>query len=97
MKMIAHYGFLEVWSDTKDKVVVSYGGNMGNRLEDVRKCFDARFGKDRFYRILAAAKVEGSPDYMWSATLTKSQFWDAIVPERGRIADMHGWHLKSNA
>ena len=88
MKMIGSYGFLEVWSDVSDKVVIAYAGNMGNRLEDVRKCFDALYGKDRFYRILAVAKVAGSPDYAWSAKLTKGEFWNAVKPEPGRIAAM---------
>jgi hypothetical protein len=88
MKMIGRYGFLEVWSGVSDKVVVAYAGNMGNRLEDVRSCFESLYGKDRFARILAVAKVAGAPDYAWSATLTKGQFWNAVKPEPGRISAM---------
>jgi hypothetical protein len=68
------YGFLEVDESTK-KITVSYGGNMGNGMDNVRECFDKLYGEGKFDLVYAAKTVEkGDPSYMWYMDVKKADF-----------------------
>lgn len=74
MTVMYSRGFLEVSSLPSKRVIVSYTGNMGHRLENVRSSFENIFGMGSFAKLIANSTVEGSPDYCWSAVIAGEDF-----------------------
>lgn len=81
MALLHSRGFLEVSTLPRDRIVVSYAGNMGHRLAEVQEVFDRSFGKGSFSRVITAADYQsGSPDYSWCAVLSQAAFDLAVSP-----------------
>lgn len=68
-----HKGFLEV-GIYSDIVEISYAGNMGATLKNVKKNFLELYPSANFEKVLAAGQQFGAPDYAWFCELPKSTF-----------------------
>lgn len=81
------YGFLGVTRGhggkaTQKFYTIAYGGNMGDTLEHVRRCFDSLYGEGSFSQVYPqGVKEYGSPDYCWSIKVPTAAF-ERIVGDR---------------
>jgi len=77
-RVTLHHGLTTIYIGAR-KTVVYHGGNMGNTIDrSVRPNVDAILGKGTFDKLRKLGTEDGSPDYMYTLTLTTKDYLSVV-------------------